>query len=297
MADSALQDGDVIQLHGLKGAAQFNDQFGYVETAELNAKGRMVVCVGGDLKSLKPANLAKVEIPHRVGDLVKIKNLDEGEGFGHVQGVSAKSGALIVSTSYSERKETEVADIETDLPRDQCFGSGDTVSLQNLSKAEMNGKKGRIIGFAKNRRYIVLMEAPISKPYKLTPDKLKLESRGWNTGAINISNPGELSYLIKNTSSVLVDFWSPSCPPCVKLKPMLKEWLHAPSNKNVAVAFVNVQDHPEFGQMYSMEGIPDIRGFFFGNQHKKVVGLHPNQPGIRINALLKELSEKERKGS
>lgn len=53
--------------------------------------------------------------------------------FGHVQGVSAKSGALIVSTSYSERKETEVADIETDLPRDQCFGSGDTVSLQNLS--------------------------------------------------------------------------------------------------------------------------------------------------------------------
>ena len=55
----------------------------------------------------------------------------------------------------------------------------------------------------------------------------------------------QLQELINNTPGLIVDFWSPSCPPCMRIKPVFESAAKANENDNLIFAAVNtsqVQD-------------------------------------------------------
>lgn len=50
-----------------------------------------------------------------------------------------------------------------------------------------------------------------------------------------------LQKLIKETPGLIVDFWSPSCPPCMRIKPTFENAAKANENPNLIFVAVNTQ--------------------------------------------------------
>ena len=56
-----------------------------------------------------------------------------------------------------------------------------------------------------------------------------------------VVNNGQLQKLLQNVAGVIVDFWSPSCPPCMRIKPVYESAAKANTNPNLVFATVNTQ--------------------------------------------------------
>jgi len=66
-----------------------------------------------------------------------------------------------------------------------------------------------------------------------------------------ILTASEFDEFIKQHDFVVVDFWSPTCPPCLMLAPVIDEL--ASKHANVAFAKVNISD-PENAQIADRYG-------------------------------------------
>ncbi|MFZ4576510.1 MAG: thioredoxin [Phycisphaerales bacterium] len=65
------------------------------------------------------------------------------------------------------------------------------------------------------------------------------------------------SEVLQSDLPVLVDFWAPWCPPCVRLKPIV-ESLAEEMTGRIRVATVNVDENPELATKYSIRSIPAL---------------------------------------
>ena len=73
---------------------------------------------------------------------------------------------------------------------------------------------------------------------------------------------------------VIVDFWSPSCQPCLQLAPIIEQAVSDAAGK-LLLAKVNVDDNPELAQMMGVQSIPVVVAFFEGQVVDHFQGLIP----------------------
>jgi thioredoxin 1 len=68
---------------------------------------------------------------------------------------------------------------------------------------------------------------------------------------------------------VIVDFWSPECPPCRRLLPILEGL----SNEGIPVFKATIEDEPELAQHYGVSALPTLVLFKNGEAVDRLVGL------------------------
>ena len=56
-----------------------------------------------------------------------------------------------------------------------------------------------------------------------------------------VANLAHLQKLIKDCPGLIVDFWSQTCPPCMRIKPTFESAAKANDNENLVFAAVNTQ--------------------------------------------------------
>ncbi len=64
--------------------------------------------------------------------------------------------------------------------------------------------------------------------------------------------------VLKWTDTVLIDFWSPVCPPCKAFAPIFEEASHR--HPDVAFCKVNTREEEELSGAFEVEHIPDPGG-------------------------------------
>jgi len=92
--------------------------------------------------------------------------------------------------------------------------------------------------------------------------------------------------VLKSEKPILVDFWSPTCPPCLILGPIIEEIAKEFEGK-AKVGKLNVMENPEIAKKYEIVGIPTIIIFKDGEIKERTTGLKPKQIIVdKLNSLL-----------
>jgi thioredoxin 1 len=82
--------------------------------------------------------------------------------------------------------------------------------------------------------------------------------------------------VLKSELPVLVDFWAPGCPPCVRLAPVIEKLAGEMAGK---VKFVQVNAGQEFqtAVKYRIQAVPTLFVFKDGEVSQNAVGFHSEQ--------------------
>lgn len=92
--------------------------------------------------------------------------------------------------------------------------------------------------------------------------------------------------VLRSEKPVLVDFWSPTCPPCLILGPIIEEIAKEFEGK-AEVGKLNVMENPETAKKYEIVGIPTIVIFKDKEIKERATGLKPKQViANKLNSLL-----------
>lgn len=79
--------------------------------------------------------------------------------------------------------------------------------------------------------------------------------------------------VLKSDKLVLVDFWAPWCGPCQMMGPVIEEL--STEVTTVKIGKLNVDEHPEIAQQFSIMSIPTMKVFKGGVVVKEYIGVQP----------------------
>ncbi len=77
---------------------------------------------------------------------------------------------------------------------------------------------------------------------------------------------------VESGNTVLVDFWSTRCGPCVRLAPTLDKL-----SSEFNIGKVDIDDHYELAGEYKVSALPTLIWFKGGKEVKRMVGLQSEQ--------------------
>lgn len=96
---------------------------------------------------------------------------------------------------------------------------------------------------------------------------LNLEARGF---PIEVGDDTFAEEVQHAKLPVLIDFWSPSCPPCRRLEPVLKSLAKELAGK-VKIAKVNVESHRRLHYTFGIQAVPTLI-LFHGKEVARTTG-------------------------
>lgn len=82
--------------------------------------------------------------------------------------------------------------------------------------------------------------------------------------------------VLETEKPVLVDFWSPTCPPCLVLGPIIEE-IAKEFEGRAKIGKLNVFENPETAKKYQIFGIPTIIIFKNGEIKERATGVRPKE--------------------
>lgn len=88
--------------------------------------------------------------------------------------------------------------------------------------------------------------------------------------------------VLRSETPVLVDFWAEWCVPCHMVAPVVEE-IAREKGDGLAVAKLNIDDHPGLAQRYGVMSIPTLMLFVNGEEKARVIGARGK------DALLREI--------
>lgn len=88
--------------------------------------------------------------------------------------------------------------------------------------------------------------------------------------------------VLRSEVPVLVDFWAEWCVPCHMVAPVVEE-IAREKGDALAVAKLNIDDHPALAHRYGVMSIPTLMLFVKGEEKARVIGARGK------DALLREI--------
>ncbi|MCK4403502.1 MAG: thioredoxin fold domain-containing protein [candidate division Zixibacteria bacterium] len=100
-----------------------------------------------------------------------------------------------------------------------------------------------------------------------------------------ITNESFQKEVLESEVPVVVDFWSPRCPPCQVMGGLLDE-IGPDYAGRVKILKLNVEQNPETAMQYRVQGVPTVIFFRKGRPVDRIVGLLPLNPlRAKLDAL------------
>ena len=94
------------------------------------------------------------------------------------------------------------------------------------------------------------------------------------TEPIHVTDAAFEKVVLQSELPVVVDFWAPWCGPCKMVGPILDKFAKEMAGK-VLIAKVNTDEHPQWAQKYSVQGIPTMLFISKGKVAHRQVGALP----------------------
>ena len=93
--------------------------------------------------------------------------------------------------------------------------------------------------------------------------------------ALHVTENNFKEEVLNSKLPVLVDFWSPSCGPCLRIAPVIEELSEEVSE--VRFAKVNVGEEPNLAEEYGIMSIPTLVLIKDGKEQKRTIGAIPKE--------------------
>lgn len=103
-------------------------------------------------------------------------------------------------------------------------------------------------------------------------------------GEIIIANDGNFENIINTSSTIIVDFWAPTCMPCRLMEPGLEK-IAADHQENVKVLKVNVNENPQTSSRFFVRSLPTLLFIKDGKVKTQIIG------AVNSHQIEKTLSE------
>lgn len=71
-----------------------------------------------------------------------------------------------------------------------------------------------------------------------------------------ISSLAQLQSIIKDYPGVIIDFWSPRCPPCMQFKPVFEAACRANTNERIVFCTVETDQNRDSSMTFGVSSIP-----------------------------------------
>ncbi len=95
---------------------------------------------------------------------------------------------------------------------------------------------------------------------------------------IELTNENFNEKVLQSKLPILVDFWAPTCQPCLMMAPILEELSKELSTKlKIGKLNAGIPEHQRLAAQYQIQAIPNMKLFKKGKVVKEFIGLRSKE--------------------